>query len=419
MTSQVDYSRAAKGAVLAFAVQHYLNQGSPASAIVLGIVGNLGIALCNKVGLEMRSITIAGPGEFPFQIRSNLEIKPLENEEGIKEALERIENDYPDEYEEFLKQHGLFSKKEFIGFFRNRLNEGCCYGYANALFDKICRGMPTSLPESICILQKEDIFYHQILQDFRFSECAFSDGIDWAAEELVGEKELDQIGKSFDPEDDLSNPEVKKGQIEAAKTQIQKSIENLKRNDHARSFFKSEKFPMETTANIYREILENAMLAFPGEQDVIGIIHIPQHVVSFQYGPRGYFLSDTYGGSKKGLFEYVDPNTFCTQLRAHVLYDIRRYTLIDIPENEQGFRKKVEERIMREQASYSIRPLRQINPFVEARELPPVNRGLSEGWKTFFAQKEEWKAFISRKLEFYTHTLASTTLQARDYIWES
>jgi hypothetical protein len=126
---------------------------------------------------------------------------------------------------------------------------------------------------------------------------------------------------------------------------------------------------------------------FPKDQDFVGVIHIPNHIIGFQYGPRGYFIYDTLN-SLKGLFEYYDPETFFSELKEHVLYDVGK-----IIKNEQQAGTCLH---------YSLRPLREINPSIpQPLELSPITQPLKEGWASWF----------DRKLSSCIHDLALTALQ--------
>jgi hypothetical protein len=408
MTSQVHCTVfAAQATLWTIAAGLYFNQGQTAGALLLGGLGSFIVhKMGEKVREEMRRIKVLGPEKFEFSILNGLTSDPLENEEKVKKALARLQNDYPDEYKEVLERNTIFSEGEIVAFFKDKLHKGCCYGLANALFDNICRGVTASVEQSILFLQDEDVYYHQLLNVFLPE--AQSGVIDISAKMLVLKKMMDQLSqarkdgsipKAFSEEDLISEAEL-------MKLSLVDRAANLGRHDHVRNFSDSEKIPIETAPQGYREVFERAMRAFPEEHNVVGVVDLPKHVISFQYGPRGYFLHDSFN-AHKGLFEYFDPDTFFSQLREHVLYDVQRQKQRLVKEKKpdaipEEIRKDAKELLKNIKPLYRMRPLRHINPFLEARELPPVTRALSEGWG----------AFIRRKLESCIHSFALTSLQA-------
>ncbi len=300
-----------------------------------------GLNLCENVIEKIRNAQVLDPDEFAYRILRREHRTQLE-QETLTKALDRIKNDFPKEYSEFTRWHIFYTSSEegIIAFFEDQLNDGCCAGTANAIFNQICCGSSTSMLESIPMIQSEDVVYGQIL-------------------------------------------EILKGSFWTSK-------KNIKNRHLSLNFEDSERFPKESRITAYREIFERIMHRFPDDQNVIGVVHIPHHVICIQYGPRGYFLYDPFG-EKKGLFEYVDSDTFFSQLKKHVLYDVKIIIELKAPQKfQENQRSLLEEKGI----YYSIRPLHHINPLLEARELP------SEGWRTW----------INQTYNSFTHRLALTAL---------
>ncbi len=324
---------------------------------ILGTLGQLGLYLCENVAEKIRNAQVLDPDEFAYRIRREHRT-PLE-QETVTKAMDRIKNDFPEGYRCYT--HPFLSAMYLNTnlFHRPSLEEGCCMGQANAIFDQICCGTSTSLPEGLHAIRNkdEDVIYSQTLSNMNPENLQLIGGIN------SGNFSFFDIG------------------VEDQK---------IERCFHPLNFTESKKFPKESSSTVYREIFEKAMCSFPEEQNVIGLIEIPSHVISIQYGPRGYFLYDPFG-QKKGLFEYVDPDTFFSQLKKHVLYDVKIIIEMDAPEPYQGKKRKALET---QQLYYRIRPLRHINPNIQARELPP------EGWMTQ----------INRTYNSFAHRLAITAL---------
>src|SRR5579863_7637225 len=121
MASPVSYTQAAKGVVFAVAAGLYFHQGRTVSAVALGVLGNCALGLGKKIynsfsyfhefsNRRARIRDIQYPGQAP---------------DALNKALERIQEDYPEEFERYVQSRKLSSKEEIVGFFTEELSNGC------------------------------------------------------------------------------------------------------------------------------------------------------------------------------------------------------------------------------------------------------------------------------------------------------
>jgi len=348
MTSKINFSSVAQGTLWAMAAVFSLTPGRAVSALLLGMIGNLGLSLYGRT-IEQPSYRTVKYDNF----------KRIGSEGEIEGALWRLQKEYPKEYGLFLQENNLSSEMEALAFFKTDLDQGCCAGVANALFDKIVRGHSRSLMDSYQFVSKEDVFYFQMLQNLRICDDEKLTAVE--ARILVVKKCMEtRTGIETIDEDS----EVLKNQL---LHKYQKRNENLARNDHYRTFLNSEKFPIKSDVAVYRQCFENALLKFPEETDFVGVVLIPKHVISFQYGPQGYLICDPI--LNISFTECPNPNIFFLHLQALVQYDVRLSKCHCIEKEKpeatpEEVDKEIEERLNDIKPCFSISPLHRINPLL-------------------------------------------------------
>jgi len=421
MASQVNNTRVAQAAcIVAIGAALYLNRGRIVTHFARGL-GNGAIALVKRIqtAFSYRNTTDAptqsidaakNPKKREYRMGypgSPYLDDPRIHQEALKEALDHVKKDYPEEYEKFLSQK-FSSETEILEFFTKMCTVGCCSGIADSLFEKIIRKDSPSLVDSVLLLDSENIFYHQILHYLFVTEKAnktFShstvhfQNIDYLMryrEEhddrvRIEEDNLSKIKSVGAPTEEetriyqklieLHKQRIKEvdafllgteKRIAEFDAQCDKHLENLRKNHHFKTFLDSERFPITASPAQYREILETTMRTFPESKEFVGVIHIPNHIVSFQYGHQGYYLFDPMQ-STKGLLGYSNAETFCEELSKHVFEDAcqckatggkkkSQIQAISIEEREAAIKKAKQVR-----PHFSIRPLDNINPLYTSK----------------------------------------------------
>ncbi|MBX7067510.1 MAG: hypothetical protein K1X28_09795 [Parachlamydiales bacterium] len=314
MTSSISFTRAAQVGVCAVAADLFLNQGRWTSGLLLATLGSS--------ALEILKETINAAERSRYRVIKYTGFDIPQDVESLKRALQRIKKDYSDEYEDYLEKNQLSSEQEILDHFQKKLSKGCCYGIANTLFDKILRGQGANIQESARRIESEDAFYHQISQTFTTSE------IEGAERVLHLKRRCKQISKleaalkvleeAFERKEIPVN--LNKGDNDQ-KLETQEVLLKMQERHPLLAFSSSDRFPAIAPFSTYREKLEEALTAL-GKENIIGIIDLPKHVVSFQYGPAGYFIYDSFN-QDKGLFQYPNAETFFREMRKHVLYDLQ------------------------------------------------------------------------------------------------
>ena len=144
-----------------------------------------------------------------------------------------------------------------------------------------------------------------------------------------------------------------------------KRMEVLNRQHLVQNFINSEDFPVLPPYGTYQKILEQVMIPF-SQQDIVGVLDLPQHLIAFQYGPRGYFLWDAFD-EEKGLSQYPDSDTFFRELAKNAVYDVSSYKFSRCQKEkpEGSYEENLQEaqrRLENTQTHYAIRPLAFLNP---------------------------------------------------------
>ncbi len=359
MTSNINYIKAAQVGVLAISAV-LITQGRPIVALFLGILGPLlieGASQSHKPKIPT-SAQFSPPKfkygfyllhEFGFRIAPRIDDEI--EQEALKDAIAQIQKDYPIELEKYLKYKtvDIASQSEILKYFTTLLTEGTCAGAANSLFDKIVRNQSESLQQSAALVKKEDLFYHQILSYLHLDAyCNIQ------APYNVHKKEIAKLpGKE--------KIAAEKNLKQTKKVSTIKCLRELNRKYHIGTFPRSKKFPVLSSAEKYQNVWETAMRLFPKSQDFVGIFDLPNHMLTIQYGRKGYFLYDSRT-NKKGLFAYPDRNIFFRELRYHILSDIHGHFFDAIrQQDDQKPRKKMleeaEDLLQNQNIHFSIHPI--------------------------------------------------------------
>jgi|GEM_PF-3091140 len=421
MASKVSYTQAAKVAVIAVAADLYFNQGQTVNAAALAILGNCALGLGKKVYDSFCFFR-----EFRHRCAYTRDIQnPFKEQEALIQALERIQIDYPEEFGRYIKSKKLSSKEDILEFFTETLSEGCCAGTANALFDKIVGKQSHSLEKSVKLLQSEDVFYLQILgkmhthekieKDYSYTEALKnmkklyptldSVEITWEyrmknlekrcdkrrnnlgadlVSQAVDLEQLHSLKKEYESQIpnnivfSSSDSSKKKWMRKAGKIKAriekgcEKRLKHIGQKHHFSTFLESEKFLVTASCEIYQAALEKLMLQFPQSQNFVGVIYLPNHVMSFQCGPDGCFIYDAFD-SNKGLFSYFEFEKFIEELRHHALWDTQHTKYSIVEKEKQGveldeLREDAEELVKKFPTRLSIRPLDDINPSFKEKE---------------------------------------------------
>jgi len=240
---------------------------------------------------------------------------PKDNE-ALVSALKRVEKTYPELYEDYLAEKKISSEEEILKNFIRKLSKGCCAGRVYAIYDKIHRQESCSLEQIVSSMRPEDYFYFQILVHIFTS----TNKLKWELEKHKIRKEL-----------------------------------------HVSAFFKSEKFSIGIQGD-YSHFLKKVIRQFPGGKNFVGAIHIPEHVIGFQYGSQGYFLYDSANATKDGLCKYPTATIFFQQLRRHVVEDTLHQILSICKKNDptadqRRIDKNVDHLIKQVRPYYVVHPL--------------------------------------------------------------
>jgi hypothetical protein len=352
MTSSVSYTRAAQIAVVSLAAGLYWNQDEGVTALALAVLGSATAEIAGRVINFMK--------KPQYKIGAFRSFDPAKNQLALLGALERIKKEYPDQFKLYQEKTKL-TETELVGHFQKKLQEGCCGGSADAIFDRIHRHQNYSLRESASQIKDEDVYYFQLLSTFRFGLLKKDEN------ELA--RRIYNEGLQLIQRNEGALPVVKLHFQETTKLNTEwdnqkKLCEELTQNCYFRHFEKSDLFLADCCAKRYRKALAKVMEKFPGEQDFVGVLDLPQHVLSFQYGPNGYFIYDSYGPSK-GLFEYPNEEAFFQELVKHAMYDIThikpglmKEKQPDMP--DQLLAEMTKEQVEKYHTHFCIRPLSQL-----------------------------------------------------------
>ncbi len=452
MALKVDYPSypsftKANAVVCAATALYYWRNQDLLTTSALTIVGNLGVEFCRRLTVEVCDIFYKKKevevikkdmlekrdsyyGEdmdlemLEYRMCRSREFDPSKEEAVVEKALTRIKQEYPAEYivlqnvcsiannpsnliEKIQRssnnQAPNTSEKETQSYIKKELPTGCCFGISNAIFAEMVNTPSASLAESYHRIQSEDVYYHQVLQLVAGGQSEFIDqkakilveancrfeGLTLEDPRKVETNESESFQDYYRKFENVCTNNCKK-----MSQYLQGRFKNINLSCCSTNFQASDKFSMHAESATYRDIFEKAMKDFPDSQDFVGVIHIPRHVISLQYGPRGYFLCDPYAWWE-GLYEFPDSAKFFSQLRKIVLFDTKNIFGIIFKRvfpnvSSEQIVKDIQEEIEKREIYYSVRPLNHINPHYKPSELSEAG----------------YMEQMNRKLDSYAHNIA-------------
>src|SRR5258708_40139100 len=164
MTSPVSYTRMAQAAVVVVATSLYLKQSRKITTLTLGILGSAVVGIAGK----MIHYTYENLFKwYQYKVGAFRRFDPEENNAALSKAIEQIKLEYPEQYQLYLEKSKLTDDTQLSEHFVKKLQEGCCAGTANAIFDRIHRHQNHSLRDSAFQIKDEEVFYFQLLNHFR------------------------------------------------------------------------------------------------------------------------------------------------------------------------------------------------------------------------------------------------------------
>jgi hypothetical protein len=359
MAARLTYTRMAQAAVIAAATGLYLKQNRKLTALTLGVLGS---AVLEVAGKAINYSYHEFFKWYKYKVGAFRSFDPVKNSGALRGAIERIKTEFPEQYQCYLEKETL-TDALIAEHLTKKLQQGCCAGTANAIFDRIIRRQSFSFRDSAPLIRDEEVFYFQILQHFVRSilQCDSLD-VEMGKRLYKNGKELLSSEKEKSRFMPTSLCEFFVTELEELNKDIEKrrafSSELLK-DYHFKHFLDSDPFLGFSSVDTYQTVLEKAMRKFPEERDFVGVLNLPEHVLSFQFGPKGYFIYDSYNPSK-GLFSYSDTTTFFQELMNHAIYDLSHIKHTYLKKQDPKIPTKTEDMLKKYEIYFSIRPLDKI-----------------------------------------------------------
>ncbi|MBS0604926.1 MAG: hypothetical protein JSS60_07835 [Verrucomicrobia bacterium] len=365
LTSNIGIRHVLGITALGVAADLFFNSGHIIKTLMPGIFGKATPATTHKNQIKYQLIP------HRFNTDGN-------QDEDLKRALIRLQNNFPNEYQNFLTKEKLFTEDKVLGHFKYEFSKGTCSGIVNALFDKIHKKESLSLKESVSLLNYEDIFYHHALQKL----CVKKDGLDFCSEIQLFQKKIELnernveiIKKSMSsgtppPAIQVKSDEEWEQVKKQIRNQLEKDLKHIGKDYHSSTFPESSKFLVLADSSTYRNALQEVADQFPGHDDYVGCMHIQNHLIGFQFGKSGYYLYDSIDGNK-GLFEYPDLQTFVHELKKHAVDDVIYGKGVLVQERNPNISStelnaKTEEMLSKAKGYFGIRPISQINDMAQS-----------------------------------------------------
>jgi|GEM_PF-4093665 len=284
---------------------------------------------------EMMGLWRASHALFDHRILSERDIcihAPSEASDYLEifnKVISRIKEEYPDELGLFLQFEGT-PEETYKELFRQPL-EGLCAGTTNALVGYILnrKNGCDSLQKSVFLLKFEDMLHGQCIANLYFQTDSIYTNrlVDFELRHnsdfmrfLESRQQLaTQAGLDSDVADlyRQAGDSIREQVLERQRM----SRMRLTKNYLIGTFLDSDTFSAKDSAKKYQKVFERAIHhRYPKTSNFLGGVSLFGHILTFQYGPRGYFLYDCFD-SNKGLFAYTNSKTFFKELRNHVIYD--------------------------------------------------------------------------------------------------
>lgn len=207
----------------------------------------------------------------------------------IKKAIDKTKN--LKSYKWCMKSNNINSENE-LEYWSQQIHKGTCAGQASLLLAKLKKDSKLSLRDGLSLITPKEIIFEQLMELIRV-DLYFTN---------------DYIAKKF----------TKKSK-ETASYFSDKTQKYLEEQTRLNALFPrplpmtlvNERDKFHAFSNSYQKYLEEAIEAQSLQNEQVkGTINLPNHVLTFEYGPRGYFIYDPYAEATGGLFEYPNEQKF-------------------------------------------------------------------------------------------------------------
>lgn len=207
-----------------------------------------------------------------------------------------------------MKLNKISPDKE-LKYWSKELLKGTCIGQASAIIDTESKSnKKLSIKDRVDLLTDEEIILHQLVEALKVSLGAKKNTIELEYK-VKNYRELSY--------DDFREKKLKKYQEEEARLNALSSL-------LLEPFDQRDRFHADQYAESYQSHLENGIeAALLQNEQAKGVMHLPKHVITFEYGSQGYFVYDSYSKDNGGLFKYPDKESFFDGIRTIA----RRYML--------------------------------------------------------------------------------------------
>lgn len=197
-------------------------------------------------------------------------------------------------YRRFLKSYNINSENEFEHW-SQVIHKGTCAGQASVLLAKLKKDPNLSLRDSLSLITPKEIIFEQIMETIRVNLFCKIQAHDHTIKKFS--KKSKEIASHFSD---------KKQKCLEEQTRLNALFPRpmpMTLSDDRNRFH--------AFSNSYQKHLEDAIEAQSLQNEQVkGTINLPNHVLTFEYGPRGYFIYDPYAEATGGLFEYPSEQKF-------------------------------------------------------------------------------------------------------------
>jgi hypothetical protein len=239
----------------------------------------------------------------------------------IERALEKIQGLKSYQWCPHLKRT---TREEALEALCQDILEGVCRGAACALLNRELKEgeLPFSLQNRLVTIDPEEVIYRQICHHLRVhvkNKEAFIDKR-WENKQLKIEIQESEEGIESANIDKCSLTEYREKKLK--KYREEERLLSIEDFIPLPSENKNKTFCEGADPFFYQTCLEKAIGSSDIEDEEIrGVLSLPEHVMPFQYGPQEYLIYDSFSSQKGGLFKYPDKESFFIGMRRQA----RRY----------------------------------------------------------------------------------------------
>ncbi len=203
-----------------------------------------------------------------------------------------------------------------LNWLKQMVENGTCHGQASILVDvEFKEGDTFSLQDRLNLISPEEAIFRQVIRDIKEWNYETRSATIFARNQdvLIKKANSNRQDETTAVRELMSYCRQREQQLKkmSEQGQLLNTMEPITFGLSVPFWSKTNQFSADLAPEAYQIHLEKAINASSiKDKPITGVIYVPEHVMTFQYGPQDYFIYDPYLPRRGGLFKYSDKESF-------------------------------------------------------------------------------------------------------------